>query len=403
MIVPPDESDITPIEINNWYLGIIPENQSEIWYSFNVDSDFEYLLMATNHAESVFEYNIYNPDNTLFLNAFIFQSTTMQNRKIFESSGRYLLLVRKTSSQLSNMSLQVRKIEDRTVRVIDSIWFNQNQQVLDEYNGLLDSNPNDPELNVISSILEIINIVENPDQRFSDLLKAFNTEIDFFPKSKYQINAATSTVQVSEIQQYIRDILIPVANRTLSKLERVSIEEPFEFIIPKDIDDQHENNYKNWFFIDNADVRILAGGLHISKSLALLFLAFELGIEPIEFNETFNNFREPENLQQFMDTHPDLLTGEFDIQNLIQSALSNWLLGTEKIREGLDLIIERKSPQSVHMFYLEDQDDVENIQRYTKLLDRMVFGLITATGGDFNGDTKIDRWDLYDVGALIHK
>lgn len=403
IITPPNESIITPIELNDWKLGIIPENQSELWFSFVVEESSEYLLMAIPHTESGLEYQIYDPENTLILNAFIIQPNTLKSRKVFESSGRHLLLIRNANPQLSSISFQVRKIEDRTVKVIDSIWFNQTQQALDEYNTLLASNPNDPELNLVSSALEFISIVENPDQQLSNLLRAYNAEIDFFPQSTFEINTATTTEQITAIQQYTRDVLIPTTNRTLSKLGKISFDEPFEFIIPRGIDDQHVNNYQGWFFIDNADVTILSGALHISKSLALLFNVYVLDIDPIEFNETFESFTEPTNLQQFMDTHPTFLSGSNDIQNLIQSALSNWLLGSEKLRDGLDLIAARDTPQSVHLFYLEDHDDFETIKRYSRLFDRMIFGMITATGGDFNGDTRVDRWDLYDLGTIINQ
>lgn len=407
-----------PLEQGKWIAGIFDSSIGEDHFFFEAQKGTEYFIILEEGTEGRFELSLYSEDgNTLLSRIEPFSPSGQSNNVIrytFSSSGIYYITVKPYMGLPGSYFLSVQTASSRFTHALSLVQNNQSRDALNEMQVLLASGPDDPEINLYTAILRLVDIVETPDNRLQEIYRQFGIDFDFFPASSTIKNPTDTMMKLSELQSYAVENVLPCIDQSLRHLEKVIQHPDVQVFIPpivyekkanpKDfpIDPDKHVGKIGWVQVDNSDVRILAGILLLSKSMILSLNAFDMGMEPKIMAERFYpNLLDPMMLDSLLIEYPNLLSGKADIQAIFRSSLQNWLLGTQKIREGLLSIAKRNTPQDVHMFYLETGQIAESAARYLSLLDRVFTGLLTVTGGDFNGDSVVDYWDLHDLQNTI--
>jgi|GEM_PF-3813670 hypothetical protein len=393
---------INPVQIDEWTYGILIENENEDWYSFKASQGSEYIITAVGDSLERYELYLYDTDGILILKVDLDRNSISKKIGfICEKSDTYYVVVRSYANSIGTYKIAVLKISDRIKRAMELIYNNRTGEALVEYQTLLNANPDDPELNLHIAILRLIDILESPDERFIKLLDAFGAKIDLFPSTVIIMDASSSTENISEIQSYVVDTVLPKVDESLKNLEKIQQQNEIRILLPLSIVPGAQERVEiDWIEVDKADVEMLSGFTLILKSMILAVNAFDVGIEPKVIYDQFEDPAYPTDFDSLLIEYPNLLSGKLDVQKLFQASLSNWLLGTDKMRNGLSKMEMRRSIQEVHLFYTKP-GFAENLARYLVLLDRVFISLLKVTGGDLNGDTSVDYWDLHDLRLLL--
>lgn len=400
-LVPFSHSAI-PIELtlNEWKTSLLQFNDDDL-FSFTAVKGEEYLIMVTSEDLDYLDMNILDTGGDPIFNLEQnYDQAMVRTGFLSEETGVHFIQIETFLSQVV-YSICVKQIGDTASYAMTMMKEDKTRQALMEYKARLDTNPTDPELNFYVAVLNIVDIVETPDHEFSQLLDAFGAQIDFFPASEIVIDASASMEKISRIQEYAVQRLLPRVDETIRYLQTTGSAPDLQMLIPARIVGSAKERIEIvWFSADQADIKIVTGFVSIVKSMIYALSAFDLGIEPKVFNERFEDIMNPIDFDAFLIDYPDLFAGAYDIQSILQASLRHWLMGTKHIREGLEFMANRATPQSAHLFYTE-AETARTMQRYLTLLDRTFYGLLRATGGDFNGDTRVDYWDLYDLRTLV--
>ena len=408
---------IYPLQPGTWISGIFESLDNEDHFSFEAQSDSEYIIIASPVSIKRLELILYDEDGTTVIaknNPWDDSSNSI--KWTCSSSGTYILSVKPFQGSTGTYNLSVQIPSARFNRIISLIKDNRCHEAINEQLNFLEAIPDDPEVNLYTAILRIIDILETPDNRLLSIYSQFGIEFDLIPSSVHISNPTDTMLQASEIQSYAVENILPVIDESLQNLNKaINYPELFVFfspiVIEKEVDPNDPyNGYDNteaktdWVQIDNADVHITAGLLLITKSMILTQNAFDMGIEPKVVAERFYpNPTDPILLDSLLIEYPNLLSGKSNIQDIFRSAIRNWLLGTQKIREGLNRIASRKTPQDIHLFFLKNSQNAAATARYLSFLDRVFTGLLIVSGGDFNGDTAVNNWDLHELSSFIKR
>ncbi len=395
-------ANINSITIDEWARGVLNENEYEVWYSFDASQGSEYIITAVGDSLERYQLYLYDTDGIQILQMNLNLSSASKNMGfICEKSGTYFAVVRSYANSIGTYKIAVLKIGDRIKRAMELIHDNRTGEALVEYQDLLNAIPDDPELNLHIAIIRLIDILESPDERFLGLLDAFGARVDLFPSTEIVMDASSSTEKISEIQSYVVETILPKVDDSLKNLDKIQQHDEIHILMPSSIvADAQERVEIDWVEVDKADVDMLSGFTLILKSMILAANAFNVGIEPKVIYDRFEDPAYPIDFDSLLIEYPNLLSGNPDVQKIFQASLSNWLLGTEKMRNGLHKMEVRKSIQEAHLFYTKP-DLAENLARYLVLLDRVFISLLKVTGGDLNGDTSVDYWDLHDLRLLL--
>ena len=79
--------------------------------------------------------------------------------------------------------LSVQTASSRFTHALSLVQNNQSRDALNEMQVLLASGPDDPEINLYTAILRLVDIVETPDNRLQEIYRQFGIDFDFFPAS----------------------------------------------------------------------------------------------------------------------------------------------------------------------------------------------------------------------------
>ena len=393
---------INPIETDTWIDGIIMNTNTEDLFSFSAEKSVKYNISAIYDEIDSLIISLMDIDgNSILIGNYEYKPSPKNIEWTCEFSGTYYVYVQAYGQSGGIYHISVQSINKGISHALDLLKENRNHEALLEFEQQLDLNPDDPEANLYVSVLRLIDIIETPDNRLFSLFNAFNAKVDLLPSSEIVMDASQSTTKLSEIQSYTTENILPVIDASLSNLEKVTNTNSISVLTPTYLGNK---SAIRWIEIDSADANIIAGGLLITKSMIIALAAFNLEIEPKYLhNHIIQDPLLPESIENLIIDYPNLLTGKENIQSLFQSALRNWLLGSSKFRIGLEKMSQRKSPQETHMFYVDSIDGARSASRYLVLLDRVFTGLLTVTGGDINGDTIVNYWDLHDLKSLFDR
>lgn len=408
-----DAGHSTHIDKNVWVPGVLQLEGEEDWFAFGAVAGSEYSIVATSlGALSSSILFLYNTDGAAILaQSNEWDGTENRIGWTCENSGIYYVVVKSYGGETGTYYLTVQSLSEFVKHAMQLVYNDQTHHALQVFEGFVTTFPDDPEINLYVAFLRLLDVVETPDARLRSLLEAFGTEIDIFPESKPAdliTEVSQSTARLSEVKAYTVDVVLPKIDASLHNLEKVFSAEDVHIVVPANVVAATERIETDWVEIDGADAQMLAGGLLITKSMILAISAFDLGVEPKVISNRFPNWETPIDLEELVIQYPDLLTGQPDIQELFRASLQNWLMGTAQLRSGLQAMSARTAPQVGHLFYLPTSPDPEdptlnarNAALYLTLLDRVFMGLLAVTGGDLNGDTRVDNWDLYTLRTLF--
>ncbi|MGC9328203.1 MAG: hypothetical protein ACP5I1_11255 [Candidatus Hinthialibacter sp.] len=406
---------VYPIPIGAWLSGVFQEYEGEDIFSFEAQKDVEYFIIASPETLDLFEFSLLDQDGaSLIEQNDPWDESTQVIQWTCPSAGTYFISVKPFWS-IGAYSISIQTSSARLNRVMSLLKSNQCSAALKEQMDLLTLYPDDPEINLYTAMLRIIDKIETPDNRLLNIYQEFGVDFDLFPASAEITNPTDTMMRLSEIQSYAVENILPSVDEALKNLDKVveqaevsvffppiTLEKMLDAEEPPSVEDDMIAAETGWMQIDNADVHVLAGMLLMVKSAILSLNAFDIGVEPKIFVEHFiPNLFDPIMLDSLLIAYPDLLAGKADIQAIFRSALQNWLYGTQHVREGLQRMAVRATPQDVHMFYIGTAGEADVLSRYLSLLDRIFTGLLTVTGGDFNGDSVVNFWDLHELGSVI--
>lgn len=409
---------IYPIQIDSWLSGVFQDYADVDIFSFEAQKDMEYFIIVSPGTLDLYEFSLLGQDGVSLIDQ---NDPWDESAQVIQwtcpSAGTYFVSVKPfyLSWSVGTYSISIQTSSARLNRVVSLLKSNQCSVALKEQIDLLTLFPDDPEINLYTAMLRILDKVETPDSRLLNIYNELGMDFDLFPASAEITNPTDTMMKLSEIQSYAVENFLPAVDEALKNLDKVveqtdvsiffppiAFEKAPDAEEPPSVDDDMIAAETGWVQIDNADAHVLAGLLLMAKSAILSFNAFDMGIEPkILAERFFPNPGDPIVLDSLMIEYPDLLTGKADIQYIFRSSLQNWLYGTQHVREGLQRMAVRTTPQDVHMFYVGTSDAAEILSRYLSLLDRIFAGLLTVTGGDFNGDSAVNFWDLHELGSAI--
>ena len=409
------QSVISPLETGVWISGVFESSDESDFFSFEAQGGIEYIIIASPDSLEQFQLGLYDTDGTTVL---ALNDPWDENSKYLEwtclTSGQYLIKIEPYNGSTGRFQISVQSANSRLKYLLQLLKNNRCQEALDDQLQFLEIAPDDPESNLYAAVLRIINLIENPDQQLVSIYNEFQIDFDLFPSGSRIDNPTDTMMKVSEIQLYGVENILPVIDLSLEHLEKVINQSdatafipPIQYdkkVYPDEVNEEETDltaARTGWVQIDNGDVKISSGILLLMKSMILALNAFDLGMEPKVAAEKYYPFpTDPIVLDSLLIEYPDLLSGRAEIQQIFRSALKNWLLGTQNIRDGLESVAIRKTPQNVHLFYLNTGQDAQSIARYLSLLDRVFAGLLAVTGGDINGDSVVNYWDLHELHYL---
>lgn len=390
--------DSTSIIKDTWYDGALASPLDSDWFSFSADANKEYMISL--EKIKLFEGNlsVYRSSDLKLISSKMIQSPTnpMQMGIRIDQAGKYYISVRSSQNDFSGRyKIGVLTLSDLIKRAVEAMREDQVNQAFKEFDNLVSMFPSDPESNLYMAFLRLFNVVETPDQHLLNLLRNFHVQLDFFPKVNNDFDFNDSEQNMSDIQNYAVNKLLPIIDQSLHNLEVPLSDSEIVVTVPSslvaDVDDLIN---EEWYLIDSADVHIMAGATLIMKSMIYMMVAFNMDVAPKTLDKHFPSLDFPINFEGLLIENPYLLQGQPDIQVIIRSALQNWLLGSEKLRKGILKMKDRQSSQEIHIFYIE-LEEIDQIKNLLNLLDRVFSGLLMVSGGDFDGNTRVDYWDLH--------
>jgi hypothetical protein len=393
-----------PLLLNEWSPINVVENRQSKYYSFDIAVEEQFVInLYCDPIQDVQMQLISADGKTILRSSYMFyyhESNILELGYNFITPGKYYVSIFNNGYTNAECKVGIFSLSKQLKDILELLNIDKVDTAFDQMSHLLVDFPDDPETNFHMAFLRLLNIIENPDSQLSHLFTLFDVKADIIPESVFEENFSNSQEFLSEIQNYAVSNLLPAIDKSLQNLEKVVVQKDVHIVVPsKLITPASQRIYYTWYEVDSDDVNILAGLLLITKSAILALHAFDLGVEPYVIKERFPSFDAPEDFDGFLIEYPNLLNGKQDIQSIFESSIKNWLLGTQKIRNSIASMKYRETPQETHVFFIKP-DAVDTTVNYLKLMDRVFMGLYAVTGGDVNGDTRVDMLDLYTLREL---
>ena len=432
------------IPVNLPVTGFINDAGERDWYAFQAQAGAVYVIRLRFEFPNNSVVELVSSDGSTVLRAHmgVQEEVNMLGWRSQEDGTSYATVQADYTSQIISYTIEIREITSEVAEALDLVAAaGQTHQALLRFETLVEMMPDDPEVNLYLAALRLVDIVETRDVRLTQLLNAFGASAVVFPHPTFEhaleLPDATEQQRLGEITDYAVDVLLPAIDASLRNMDTVlqagdiHLAVSDGFFTPADAGEggtgesdpnsaQREWFEGNLFDIDTADIQVLSGGLLMAKAAILALSGFDLGVEAKVLDDAMVTVEDlmnpPEgdegdaqdlarlqiarlHADNLVNNYPDFLSAKDDVQSRMRAALHNWLAGTGHVRRALEGFTHRMGSQSAHVFYLDGLEAELGIQ-YLALLDRVFTGLLMVSGGDVNGDTKVDYWDLHTLRHL---
>jgi hypothetical protein len=301
-------------------------------------------------------------------------------------------------SALPDIQLYLSRVRDDVQGTLELLELGDARQALDQVRSLLIANPNDPELNLEAALLLVLDRLENPDSELVRILNAYQVELDILPDSILTVptEIPNSALNLSAIQNYAVNEMLPLIDGVLEHLEKVSVDMNRSFQVPGRIG----SDIEKWFRVDIGDLWICKGGLRIAQAGIHLLNAYNLNVNPNLIEDALNTPFQPSDIERELNRHPALGRGKPTMPTSIEQALSHWQDGSGELRKGIRFKIDHLNEQRDNLFILDDPDDGQNALNMLTFVDRVCESLAVVTSGDMNGDGELTAQDLLILQAF---
>jgi len=295
--------------------------------------------------------------------------------------------------------LKMTRISNRFNHGLELLRQDNLHEALGEFLSLLESRPEDPELNLYVAVLRLLDVVETPDSRFVELLNAFGATAALIPDATFVVPAPLpeSATSCAEVLDYAVDELLPKIDASLANLAKVSSVTDVEIEVVGSLASDAP-----WFVVDRGDAFILQGALCVVKAMIHALDAYNLDIDANVIDTAHHSKALPSDVGQIIAEHPRLLTAQSEVSEKLNLALAKWLEASSLTRSGIQFKSEETGYQGDDLFSIEPQDAAYTAN-FMSLMDRVFEGLLQVTAGDLNADGRINTKDLLYMQMLWHR
>jgi len=393
--------DSTPIPIGDSIPGVIEVEGDNDWFAFAGVKDARYILATSSGTlEDTVLYLIDSDGQTEIAYNDDYEGLSSRIDWICPIDGTYYAVVQGYSTGTGSYSLNIsgQFLSERFSRVRELLENNQVHVALTECQDLLKVTPKDAELNFYTAFLRLLDIVESPDQRLSQLLEAFGVSTDLLPDPYFQIPSPLpeSAPSLNEVQFYANQVLIPAIQESLVNLDRVAAASGTSFFVANLLDPDSD-----WFEVDAGDALIAKGGLLVVLSMIDALSAFNMDIDANTIETAVRYDATADEVKQILDLHPQVGSGNEEISRKLNSALNYWLNASQALRTGIQFKLKEREFQGDDLFSVDPEEGKYAISGLI-LLDRVFEGLAGVCGGDLNADKIVGHEDLYILKMLWH-